>query len=238
MPVRLITATPLVEELLVMVSWPVAAPETVGSNTTLKVTLCVGFRVNGAVAPETEKPVPEIAIALMVKGCVPFEVSVTVCVEGVFRLTFPKGILVALMFIVARAAFNCRERVLEVVPAIADSVTVCAVLTAETVAVNVEVVEPDRTVTDDGTVTAALLLEMPTVKPPLAAAAFTVTEQESVPAPVMDKLVHESAVSTGTPVPLREIAVEVPVDESLTSVNCPVAAPATEGSNCTVRDVL
>lgn len=46
---------------------------------------------------------------------------------------------------------------------------------------------------------------------------------------------HENAVSTGTPVPLNGITVEEPPETSLATVSWPVAAPAAEGSNCTVR---
>jgi hypothetical protein len=70
--------------------------------------------------------------------------------------------------------------------------------------------------------------------PPLAAATFNVTVQLSVPAPVIDPLVQLSPLNTGTPVPLRLINVEVPLDELLVSVNEPLAAPAIVGSNCTV----
>jgi hypothetical protein len=49
--------------------------------------------------------------------------------------------------------------------------------------------------------------------------------------------VHENPVSTGTPVPLNGIAVEAPVEELLASVSWPAAAPAREGSNCTVSVV-
>ena len=37
MPVRVITSVPFVDELLVTVSWPVAAPAVVGSNCTDRV---------------------------------------------------------------------------------------------------------------------------------------------------------------------------------------------------------
>ena len=93
------------------------------------------------------------------------------------------------------------------------------------------VVEPAATVTDAGTVTAELLLARFTVNPPVAAAVFKVTVQASVPEPVMDEFVQESPVSTGTPVPLRLITVEGPVEELLASVSWPAADPAVEGSN-------
>ena len=113
--------------------------------------------------------------------------------------------------------------------------TAVAELTALTVAVKLAVVAPDATVTDGGTLTAALLLVRLTAKPPLAAAVFRVTVQLSVPAPVIALLVQLNPLSTGVPVPLRLTDVEVPVDELLVNVNSPVAAPAAVGSNCTVR---
>jgi hypothetical protein len=108
------------------------------------------------------------------------------------------------------------------------------VVTAETVAVKLPVLDPAATVTDAGTVTAVLLLAKLTANPPLAAAALNVTVQLSVPAPVIDPLVQLSPFNTGTPVPLRLITVEVPLDELLVRVNEPLAAPAIVGSNCTV----
>jgi hypothetical protein len=195
------------------------------------------FSVNGSVAPETEKPVPVIVTALTITGRAPVEVRVTVCVVGVLRLTFPKAMLVALMSSVAKAAFNCSAKVLDTVPAIAESVAFCAVVTDEKVAVKLALAEPAATVTDDGTVTAVLLLERPTVKPPLAAAALSTTVHVSVPEPVTEEFVHESAVSTGTPVPLNATVVEPPEDELLTSVNCPLLVPARVGSNCMVSVV-
>jgi hypothetical protein len=117
-------------------------------------------------------------------------------------------------------------------------VTVVAALTAVTVAVKPALIAPDATVTDAGTLIAELLLARLTASPPLAAAGFTVTEQLSVPAPVIEPLVQLSPVSTGTPVPPRLITVDAPVDELLASVNDPEAAPAAVGSNCTVSVVV
>ena len=117
---------------------------------------------------------------------------------------------------------------------VAVKVAVCVVLTDATVAVKFALVAPAATVTLAGTVTAALLLVRPTANPPLAAAAFSVNVQLSVPAPVIEPLVQLSALSTGIPVPLRLTAVEVPEEELLVSVSVPAAAPATVGSNCTV----
>jgi hypothetical protein len=118
-------------------------------------------------------------------------------------------------------------------PALAVKVTVCAVLTEETVAVKLALLAPAATVTEAGTVTAVLLLARLTVNPPLAAAAFSVTVQLSVPAPVMDPLAQVSALNTGTPVPLRLTTVDDPLEEVLVMVSWPVTAPALVGSNCT-----
>jgi hypothetical protein len=79
---------------------------------------------------------------------------------------------------------------------LADAVNVAAVavLTAETVAVKVALVDPAATVTDDGMETSALLLARFTVRPPAGAAAVSVTVQLSVPGRVIDPVVHVSAL--------------------------------------------
>jgi hypothetical protein len=118
--------------------------------------------------------------------------------------------------------------------ALAVRVTASLVLTAETVAVKPAVVAPAATVTLAGTVTALLLLARLTANPPVAAAAFRVTVQLSVPDPVIDPLAQLRALNTGTPVPLRLTRVEEPLEELLVRVREPEAAPAAVGSNCTV----
>jgi hypothetical protein len=96
------------------------------------------------------------------------------------------------------------------------------------------VVDPAPTVTETGTVTAELLLARLTANPPLAAAAFNVTVQLSVPAPVIDALVQLKPFNAGVPEPLRLTTVDVPPDELLVKVNDPASVPAAVGSNCTV----
>jgi len=95
-PVRLITAVALVDELLWIVTCPVAAPVVVGSNCTFSVTVWVGFKVTGNVAPDMVKPVPVSAPELMVTGDVPVEVNVTGSVVGVFTVTLPNARLAGL----------------------------------------------------------------------------------------------------------------------------------------------
>ena len=80
------------------------------------------------------------------------------------------------------------------------------------------------TVTDAGTVTAVLLLERLTVSPPLPAAAFRVTVQASLPAPVIEALPQESALNAGVlpavvPVPLRLTTAMGLVEELLVMVS-------------------
>ncbi len=94
--------------------------------------------------------------------------------------------------VVGAGAASCRAKVFDTLPELAVRVAVCAVLTEETVAVKLVVVEPAATVTEAGTVTDELLLARLTVKPPLGAAALSATVQESVPAPVIDPLTQLS----------------------------------------------
>lgn len=161
----------------------------------------MGFRVNGKLAPETEKPDPVTVAALMVTAAVPVDDRVTVCVVAVFTFTLPNPMLPALTPSVGVPVPSCRAKVLDVPLALAVNVAVCAVLTDETVAVKLPVVDPAATVTEAGTVTAESLLARLTTKPPLAAAVLNVTVQLSVPAPVIDPLVQLSALSTGAPAP-------------------------------------
>jgi hypothetical protein len=62
------------------------------------------------------------------------------------------------------------------------------VLTGATVAEKLAVVAPSATVTEEGTVTAAELLDRVTAKPPVEAAELSVTMQLSVPPPVTEAL--------------------------------------------------
>jgi hypothetical protein len=101
------------------------------------------------------------------------------------------------------------------VPALAVRLAVCTVETADTLAVNWAVVAFAATRDADGTVTATLLLDKATLKPPVGAAPLIVTVQRSVPVPPIDALAQEILVSCGVvtaaaaPVPLRLITVAV-----------------------------
>lgn len=191
--------------------------------------------VSGKVAPETLKPAPLAVPALTVTGPVPVDDNVIVCVVAEFTFSFPKLRLDELKLSVAVPAFSCKARVWLALPAVAVRVTAVAVLTEETVAVKVAVVAPAATVTEAGTETSALLL-LPrlTTNPPVAAAAFNAAVQLSVPAPVIEPFAQVKPASTGTPVPLRPITVELPEEELLLNVSEPEAVPAALGLNCTV----
>jgi hypothetical protein len=162
--------------------------------------------------------VPVSAAELTVTGDAPVEVNVTGSVVGVFTVTLPNARLVGLIVNVAAAAFNCRAKVLETLPALAVSVTACADVTDDTVAVNPALLALAGTVTVAGTVTAALLLARLTLKPPLPAAAVSVTVQLSLPDPVIDALLQVSALNVpapAVPVPVRLITAVPLVDELL-----------------------
>jgi hypothetical protein len=80
--------------------------------------------VSGKAAPEIVNPLPLTAAALTVTAAVPVEDSVTDCVEGVFRFTFPNATLVALMLSVGPPAPSCRAKVCATPPALAVNVAV------------------------------------------------------------------------------------------------------------------
>jgi len=150
------------------------------------------------------------------------EVSVTDCCAAVITCTFPKARLAALMLSIGTAAFNCRAKLLETLPALAVSVTACADPTDDTIAVNPVLVAFAGTVTVAGTLIAGLLLDRLTLSPPLGAAALSVTVQASVPDPVMDPLLQESAFNAAgaaVPVPLRAMIALALIDELLAMVS-------------------
>ena len=235
MPVRLTAVVAPVEELLAMISVPVAAPAVAGSTSISSVAICPAFRVTGNVAPDTEKPAPLRAAEETVTAALPVDVRVSDCVVGVFTFTSPKPTLAELTLRVEVAAFSCTAKFIEPPASVAVRVAVCEVLTDATAAVNVPMVAPAETVTEAGTVTELLLLARVTTTPPVGAAELSVAVQASLPDPVNVEVAQESALRVTVPVPLRLTTVDAPVEELLAKVNDPAAAPAKVGSNCTVR---
>jgi hypothetical protein len=144
--------------------------------------------------------------------------------------------LVALMLSAKIAAFSCKVKFFDMPPTLAVIVTACAAVTEATVAVNPALVAFAGTVTVLGTVTAELPLDRFTLSPPLGAAAVSVTVHASVPDPVMVPLLQYSALNAAelvpiVPVPLRVITGVAVVEESVATINCPVAVPAATGLN-------
>src|ERR1700683_5267412 len=96
-------------------------------------------------------------------------------------------------------------------------------LTEDALAVNPALAAPAGTVTEDGTVTALLLLARLTTRPPLPAAALRVTVQVSAADPIRALLLQlnelKFVVLAAAPVPLRLITAELPVEELLVMFN-------------------
>src|SRR5690348_1852063 len=129
-----------------------------------------GFSVTGNANPEIENPPPDTLPALMVTGDVPDDVKSTVCVDGEFRLTVPKEILVVASVSPGVPLPTLIAKLFVTPPACAVSVAVCELVTVETTAANPALLAPAGTVTELGTTTALLLLPSATVRPPLGAA--------------------------------------------------------------------
>jgi hypothetical protein len=79
-----------VDELLLIVNFPLAAPVAVGLNCTCSVSDCVGASLTGVVLPNRVKPAPAITAEFTITGAVPVDVNVSDCVVDVFTVTLPK----------------------------------------------------------------------------------------------------------------------------------------------------
>jgi hypothetical protein len=160
----------------------------------------------GRLPPRIENPVPETEAEVIVTAAVPFEVTVTDFVTAVPTATLANGSEVALKLSVAVAGLSCSEVTFEVLPVAAVSVTACALPTDATLAVNAALVAVAGTVTEPGTVTALLLLARLTITPPAGAMPDKLTVHESARDPVIEVLLHETALTVGataTPAPFR-----------------------------------
>ena len=225
-PLRFTTAVGFVDDVLAIVRVPVAAPATVGSNCTLRDTVCPELIESGNVLPDTLKPAPATATLLTVKA--PDAVRVSDWVVGVFSATLPKDRLVELIvrFAGVAAAFSFNEKVIDAPLALAVNVAVCVVLTEATVAVKPVLVDPAGTVTVFGTVTELLLLERLTLNPPVPAAALTLTVHVSVPAPVNRLLEQERPLNDGPLGAAGGFNCKVKVSDELPAVAVKVTALA------------
>ena len=89
-PLKATTAVEPVDESLLIVICPLAAPVDVGRNCTCNVTACSGFSVTGTLPLTIKKPAPAMVAELTVTGAVPVDVNVNDCVVAVFTVTLPK----------------------------------------------------------------------------------------------------------------------------------------------------
>jgi len=152
-----------------------------------------------------------------------------VVVDATFSV--PKLTLAALSVNVGVDAPRLIVALFDVPAVFAVNVAVCAALTAEVVAEKLALVAPRSAImTEAGTATAAELLDKPTDCPPVGAAAFSVTVQLSVAAPVSEALAQLRLLSTACPVPFSAMVELVPVEELLVRVTVPLAAPDAVGS--------
>jgi hypothetical protein len=139
---------------------------------------------------------------------------------------------VELSISIATAALSCKLKFAAALPAVAVSVTLSAVVTAAMPALKVALAVSAGTVTLAGTLTLALLLPRLTARPPLPAGAVSVTVHASVPAPVIDPLLHEIPLNTpgvtAVPVSVRVVIVG---DVLLRSVTVALFAPVRFASN-------
>lgn len=170
---------------------------------------------------------------LRVTGTVPVEVSVTDLFVDAFTAILPNATLELVTVSAGVAAFNWSASTCELLPALAVMFAVCAVATEETVAENPALFAFAGTVTELGTLTAALLLDSLTLNPPVDAGAVSVTVHASVPVAVKVEVVQASAVSAVlmVPVPLRPTVLVGLVAELLLMISIPVATPDPAGTN-------
>jgi hypothetical protein len=173
--------------------------------------------------------------ALIVRAEFPVEERVSVCVAAVFTLTLPNEMPDELTVRLAPEATSRSENVSAAPPVLAVSIAASVEFAGDTFAMKLALLAPTATVTEAGTLTSELLLARPIANPPPAAGVFTVTVQLSVPDPTIELLVQLSAVSPGTPVPLRLTTVALPLDELLAIDSCPPCPPAAVGLNSTLR---
>jgi hypothetical protein len=123
-PLRIITVGDPVVELLEMLNCPVTEPADVGSNCTVNVAVCVGFKVTGNETPEIVKPTPISVAEFIVTGTLPVELNVNCWLIAVLTGWFPNVTLPALKLSVGDAALSCNATVAEALPALAVRVAV------------------------------------------------------------------------------------------------------------------
>ena len=88
--VNLIAVLSCLSALLLMVSIPLAVLASTGAVVTSSVTVCLGFRVIGNVAPDTVNSALLIVVELIVNGAVPVDVTLIVNIAVDPTVTLPK----------------------------------------------------------------------------------------------------------------------------------------------------
>lgn len=247
-PLRPTAAVALVDELLLMVSAPVAAAAVVGANFTLSVNVCFGFKVTGNVDPDTVNPVPLIVAELICTADVPLEVNVTADVAFEPTATLPKLSELGL-------TVNCGVVVLVPVPLRLTETELClaallAIVSAPVAALAAVGVNFTFSVTVCFGLSVRGMVAPDTLYPlPLMVAALmtsgavpvevTVTGiVEFEPTAILPKLrpvvlIINCGLVAVTPVLVRLIAAVAFVEELLLMVSVPVTAPAVMGADCT-----
>jgi hypothetical protein len=95
-PLRMTCSVEPVDESLLIVTWPLTVPVTVGRNCTCNVMDCAGFNVAGKFPPTIVNPEPLIVAEFTVTDEVPVDVNVSDWVVAVSTVTLPKLKLAAL----------------------------------------------------------------------------------------------------------------------------------------------
>ncbi len=191
------------DELLVIVKTPLKVLTLGELNCSVSVAVCPGFRVAGTANPETANEDPVTETPVIVTGAVPVELRVRIWFALCPVWTSPKLTLFVLRLNVAVSADGetagdiCKANVLDVLPALALRVAVCAVETEATEAMKPALLALAATMTDGGTVTDALLLDRLTANPPAGAAPLRLTVQASDPPPVIEALLHDTWLTVG-----------------------------------------
>lgn len=137
------------------------------------------------------------------------------------------------------APLTTNPKVFEEVPKLADRVAVNPLATVNTVAVNVPVVWPAVTVMFAGTVTFALLLERPTVVPPVNAAELNVTVQVDDPGDATGEL-HDNPLTVwmATLPPMLDAEICDPFTPTAVGFEMPITAEPAGADEATVKDTF
>jgi hypothetical protein len=251
-PLRATTAVLPLDELLLIVIWPLDVPVAVGRNCTCSVIDCVGLSVAGKLPPTIVKPAPVIAAELTVTGEVPVDVSVNDCVVAVFTVTLPKlrvaaltancGLCAAVLapLRATTAVLPVDELLLIVIWPLAVPVVVglnCSCSVIDCVGFSVTgklpptIVNPAPVIAAEDTVTGDVPVDVSVND--CVVAVFTVTLPKLRLAALTVNCGLVWGLDAIVPVPLRATRDEPPVVELLLIVIWPLAVPAAVGLNCT-----